>query len=403
MHQVISRRLRADLLAEELRLLYVAMTRAREGLALIATHNRWTMPKKLPADDHPERIPPAEEVHSLLQWLLPVFRWASRRRMPALRLQECSASQRASRPGAASAAPSSVELSADAKDADVAKSDPSVSFREAPAITTLAAHSASWQRLRQRLDWQYPYQWAVRCPGKTSPTQWRLWLEQDEETVDWSAWSFRRRAAEMPSFLVTTPSGLSAADRGRLIHRFLRHLRIDRSAPREEELRRQLAALVEQGLFTQAEAEAVEVASIAEFFRRPLGQRLCQAVREKRELSFSLMLPAAELPVLAACASEGLASVAAWAAEHVLVQGVMDLLFWEAGQSSPILVDFKSDDLAAEELAEAQRRYAPQLALYARAVSEALGQPCREVWLVFLKLRQDIRLEAETLARCLRP
>lgn len=396
LYQHIRQRLRADFLAEELRLLYVAMTRARECLALIGTHNRFTLPQKGNAEPQdPTAIPPPEKLLSPLQWLLPTFRWAQGRGLASLRLQEWSPGEMVAR-SVANMANSPADHTGHTHQCPA-----SAACTDAGDRSQL--DESALQQLLQRVTWQYPYQPATRWPGKTSPTQWRLWLAHDSETIPMSRWQFRWRAVERPSFVTTAPSGLSASQRGQLTHRFLRHLELRGPIHQEQELRRQLAKLVEEQVFTQCEADAVNVAAIANFFRRPLGRRLCQAHQLRRELPFSLMLPATDLPFIIEQFGGQNVPADRLGSEKILVQGVMDLLFWEKAASGPVLVDFKTDDLHPNELFEAQQRYAPQLALYARAVEEALGEPCREVWLVFLTTEQDVLLDKEILARCLQP
>jgi ATP-dependent helicase/nuclease subunit A len=429
----LQKTLRTDFLAEELRLLYVAMTRARECLALIGTHNSFTKPSNAKDAAADETIPPPEEVHCPLQWLLPVFRWAQSEKVSVLRLQEWPASGERKPPNVPAAhfasasgyePTSSDKLAATPSRSGEVPTQPE-SGSESPWGSANTTDRPSWQEWLADLDWQYPYQIVTRWPGKASPTRLRLWLENDEETYplrvnllgdsqglsanavegrfSGESWRFRRQAAARPGFLATAPAGPNAAERGRLVHRLLRHLDLRQSVDQEDELRRQLAALVGEKVFTQEEAEVIDVSLLADFFRRPLGDRLRRAQHVQRELPFSLLLPATELAAWLTRHSPGLAPNALdpLAREQVLVQGVMDLLFWEEMRQGPILVDFKTDELSAEELPEAQRRYVPQLALYARAVAEALGQTCREVWLVFLRLRQDILLQQEMLASCL--
>jgi ATP-dependent helicase/nuclease subunit A len=77
------------------------------------------------------------------------------------------------------------------------------------------------------------------------------------------------------------------------------------------------------------------------------------------------------------------------AGELLLVQGMVDCLV--DLPEGPVLLDFKTDRVTAEQLAARSRMYFPQVALYARAVRESLDTQVREAWLVFLHPRACVR------------
>ncbi|MDW8224243.1 MAG: hypothetical protein RMJ82_14970, partial [Gemmatales bacterium] len=290
-------------------MLYVAMTRARERLVLIATHNRWTQPRKS-ARSRPEQSDEkfhlaADQIHSSLQWLLPVFRRATQNGYRALRLQEISSQDPVIHdfPAGSTSEP---------------REDGQEPSTLSDGTTSSALSRDDWfnPTLWQRLHWKYPHHWATVWPGKTSPTRLRLWLERDEDTAPWSRGQRGLSLTSRPSFpresptldnkhestanvSATTPAAGSAVERGQLVHRLIRHLTISASLDSLEELQRQLSELTEQGIFSESEASAVDLHAVANFFRRSLGQRIVRARKVVRELPFSLMLPAQELPMFA--------------------------------------------------------------------------------------------------------
>jgi len=408
LYEQIQAQLRRDLLAEELRLLYVAMTRARECLALIGTQTRPTQANKsrtktasnaanrTTADDmgnsnqssgnvDSEKLPPPEKLRSHLEWLLPVFKKLSTQRS-SLAVREWNSQELVTinqRVNASCLVKPGVQTVAEAK-TDL----PS----EAVQMTETDALQLANETLR-RVMWQYPYLAATRLPGKTSPTRWRLWLQLDPETVTWPQVVHRCRHVPAPSFVAATKPALSAMERGQLTHRFLRHLQLaGRPVHQLEELHRQLRLMQEQGIFSEPELTGVDLEAVAAFFARPLGRRLVKASHFRREIPFSLMVPATAMPELEKLRFVSAGESGTLAQERILVQGIMDALFWERGMSGPVLLDYKTDALAPDEVIQAAESYRPQLWLYARAVHEALGQPCREIWVVFLTVRQDIRL-----------
>ncbi len=139
----------------------------------------------------------------------------------------------------------------------------------------------------------------------------------------------------------------------------------------------QIGLLIERGFLTADDAGAVDVAALAAFFARPLGVRLRNASELQRELPFSLLLPAGELPDAA-----DRALTPEECTETVLVQGVIDCLFWENG--TPVLVDYKTDDVSENELRLASEKYRMQMQLYRRALRAIHGYEVANSYLVFL-------------------
>jgi ATP-dependent helicase/nuclease subunit A len=73
--------------------------------------------------------------------------------------------------------------------------------------------------------------------------------------------------------------------------------------------------------------------------------------------------------------------------EH-LVEGKVDLVFEEGGQL--VVVDYKSDAIGEEEVLEQAAHHAPQLQLYGRGLSQALGLPVRERLVLFTALGRTV-------------
>lgn len=163
--------------------------------------------------------------------------------------------------------------------------------------------------------------------------------------------------ARRPAFL--SDGGLTPAERGTALHTFLQFA--DYAAAARDpaaELRR----LTDAGYLTPAQSAAVEPARIAALFAHPLGQRILHAPTVHREVRFLLEYPAAQWDPAAGTGSES-----------VVLQGVADCVLEYA--DGLVLIDFKTDRVTADVL---RQRYARQLALYARALTGCFGKPVRE-------------------------
>ncbi len=178
-----------------------------------------------------------------------------------------------------------------------------------------------------------------------------------------------------------TEAGALAADQlGTLLHAFFRYLDLPtaRRQPDLTEIHRQLAAMQQAGMFSDIESAALAgfAAEFLTFVQSELAAQMTQSKVLHEEIPFTLALPAAQVyNVLAGLAPE----------DQALVQGIIDC--WFEQDDGITLVDYKSDRLPTEPLLaqlELQARYSGQLNYYARAIQAATGKPVarRLIWLI---------------------
>ena len=175
-----------------------------------------------------------------------------------------------------------------------------------------------------------------------------------------------------PSFMYA--SGLSAAERGTAQHTFLQFCDFDlAAADPSAEVRR----LQTQGYMAEPMAKAIDIAGVRAFFASPLMARVRAADRVLREYDFITSVPAGLVqPDLA----EGLAN------EPVLVQGIADMVLVKDGIAE--IIDYKTDAGASAETLAA--RYGTQLRLYRRALEKRLELPVAKLTIWSFALAREI-------------
>lgn len=371
----IAAQLRWEGTAEEERILYVAMTRARDQLILTghSSHidrdwQRWT-----------SHLNPAQ-AKSYFDWVMPA----------ALAPFGAKADADYARPGAAW------------QDAvwqvRIAKAVPAGTVEEGaydgePRLEALRRGDLtgtpvpSW--LDEQLSWQYAYPQAVRTAAKFSVSEVKRRYQElhSDELQDEAALSVPAAAvippapgeddafAALPPWLAGEEAAVSGAQRGTALHKALQYI-----TPAADQttatLRREIDAFVRQGLLSREEAKLVYVPVLAAFCQSDIGRRMAESPELHREYPFTVLLAGGDpLPETEM-------------GEQILIQGVIDCLFRE--DDAWILVDYKSDRL---ETADAfRRRYAVQLALYKRAVEQITHRPVEETYIYSLHLQQEIRL-----------
>ena len=227
---------------------------------------------------------------------------------------------------------------------------------------------------RAALAFEYPHQAVTTIPTKLTATQLKG-RELDREIAEGAGTMRRPAAPEKPRFLQAA-RGLSAAERGTAIHLAMQYLPLD-TEPTEEAVRSQVRMLEQQRLLTPEQAEAVDAKSIAAFLRSPLAARIRSAERVWREYRFALLMPAERY----AKDAEG---------EELLLQGVADCVFEENG--SLTVVDFKTDRVTAEETLQRAELYRPQLQAYSDALSRIMEKPVSQRILYFFRSGTEISL-----------
>ncbi len=161
----------------------------------------------------------------------------------------------------------------------------------------LTADSSRFQQVRgqleRRLGWRYPWGEVVGRPAKQGVSELkRRWDDADR---DEKAPLLKPvlRLEERPAFLQDAAPGLTPTERGSAVHLVMQHL--DLAGPLDEEdIARQIEAMVEKQMLTPDQAAAVDVPPIARFFdgRWVAGCR-ADAGRVRREVPFTMALPAA--------------------------------------------------------------------------------------------------------------
>lgn len=357
--QAVAYQLQIEARAEELRILYVAATRAREKLIFVGSCRgreeqlqRW----RQTAAASRERLPDSTVAHArtYLDWLVPaVLRHPQAGSLwPGGEVESAAALPDASR----WLFPAGTERE---------ESGPGGHGRQVNA-------DEFWQVARQdrpdipwvaaQLDWQYPCGIAARTAAKISVSEMKRRFEflRHGEAVPLIA---GKAVAGRPRFLLEQQR-LTAAEAGTAVHAVLQHLE-PAGDMSEAGVGEQVAGLVEREILLPEQAAAVDAAAVARFFATPLGERLRQAERLERELPFSRMVAAEQLyPELAGCG------------EEVFVQGVIDAAFQEA--DGWVLVDYKTDIAPPEELAV---RYRIQLQLYQEALEAICKMPVKEKYI----------------------
>jgi ATP-dependent helicase/nuclease subunit A len=348
-HWLARKRQQRELRGEELRLLYVAMTRARDTLILSATltDKKWETLWSQPVPVTAQTIAAAS---SFADWLGLWFsgqNFATPGALPHLRWRWVA-------------------------DAELADAGPADSEKPEAEGDLAGLDAVAVEKLRGVLNWEYPHLAATRRKAKASVTELRRAAEETDDEAE-PVFSRPRFAAKNPTR--KTESGkrkLSAADTGTAHHKFLQHVALETTGDLTTEADR----LAHANFLSADERAALDLAALAAFWNSELGGKIrANAADVRRELPFTARFSPAEVAAITGGQPEsGLEN------EFVVVQGVADLVVLRPAEIW--LVDFKTDAAGAD--AEKIKIYTPQLKLYASALEKIFTRPVTRRALYFL-------------------
>ena len=344
--QAIAAQLLTEMLSEEMRLLYVAMTRAKERLVITGTVR--DIGKTVSTLAATATVPLAPELlraaQSPLHWLL---------QSALLDRDERYLRQ------------NYVYLT----------TDTAAGSAEAEAEPTLPEPDpALLAQLERTLTFRYAHAQATELPSKVTATELKRLEPETAPPEDAGApllkGAPRTQVFRRPDFSVRERK-LTAAERGTATHRTLQYLHFaDAQTP--DGIAAQVQALAARGQLTAREAQAVNTASLLQLMRTPLGAALAAAEATgtlRREFRFSLLCPA---ETFFPGAGE----------EQVLLQGVVDA--WFETPDGLVIVDYKTDRIHPDAVPERTAYYAAQLRAYAGAMARITGRPVCRRTLYFL-------------------
>ena len=355
--RAIGAKVMADSLSEELRVLYVALTRARDRL--IMTYASRNLQKDvaecaLRMDLSPVELLAGEAVCPG-QWVL----------MTALRRTE------AGELFALGARPKETTLGDPVWKIAVVKAQESGAAGE-EAVEVPKMPPEVLGQLERGLSFQYGHIPATLAPSKQTATQ-RKGRVKDAEAEEGTTPKHATRAWRRPSFAGGNATG---ADRGNAVHAVMEYIRYDQCRD-EAAVQKELERLAQEGFITEQQAQLVEPQKIAAFFRTELGQKI-QTGQTLREFKFSILDDGREFdPQLQE--------------EKILLQGVVDCLMLE--EDGITIVDFKTDMVTKETMAQRAVGYRAQVLTYAQAMERIFQRPVKKALLYFFQVGEFVEVE----------
>ncbi|MGI6561152.1 MAG: helicase-exonuclease AddAB subunit AddA [Clostridia bacterium] len=242
------------------------------------------------------------------------------------------------------------------------------------------------KNVKSLLDWEYPYQDYAKIPAKITVTE--LKRMGNEESSDEDTPLVREDPAfKEPSFLSEDNRYL---DYGNTVHYIYQHIDIekfknDRSREKiTETIDDLIRDMVSKKIIREDQASVINSRRLADFFFTRPGRRWLDAKEYRREMPFYLLLDPAEYYAFkgeALCDScEGM--------PPILMQGIIDL--WYKDEEGITVVDYKTDRIFENVTETFLERYGVQLSLYKKALERITGEKVNNVYIYAVSIMRLI-------------
>ncbi|WP_223592897.1 helicase-exonuclease AddAB subunit AddA [Neobacillus bataviensis] len=384
------RKKKMEMLAEEMRVLYVAMTRAKEKLYMTAT-----------LKEAIKKIEQWIEMSTNQEWLLKDYERASSTSYidwigPALirhhhgQVLTPSAEESGFIPEEITHHPSCWKISIMSAE-EIKKQEVTLEMEEDHYLELVQkghevpVTSAFSEEISSRLSWEYLYPNASSHRSKQTVSEIKRQREiADEQSGTDLVRRIKKPILKRPKFM--QEKSISPAERGTAMHMVMQHVDLTKPITNESVLK-QLGWMVQNELLTEEQAGIIDTNLICQFFNTELGQKYFSAKSIYREIPFTLTLPANEV-------------YPDWKDENesVFVQGIIDCILED--ENGLILIDYKSDGIndrykggftQARPILE--NRYRLQIDIYSKAIEQIWRRKVSQRFLFFFDGAHLLKLE----------
>ena len=373
----IKLKMKQETLSEEQRILYVALTRAKEKLYITGRSKDFTKyvqdKNKVLEMYESENIKLdaklMKKANSYLDWLMYVYLFNQGRTITlkgeSYKLSDIITLNVSNKKDL---------LKALAKEEVVEQIDLKEKIEQILKNKSDEENKKSEQALKELLEWKYDYIVDTTLPTKSSVTkikQEKIKLEEMLKGIESEEVEYKK--SYTPKFMQEDKK-ISSAEKGTLVHLCIQRLD-ERKDYELKDIQNMILNLVEKEIITQNEADAIDVNLIYQYTKSQLFEELRQAKEVHKEQPFYINIPAKDV-----------VSEAENSKKNILVQGIIDLYYIDKNDNL-VLIDFKTDYISNEPNAKEKilDKYKVQLEIYKTALEQALNRKTSKTALCLVK------------------
>ena len=243
-------------------------------------------------------------------------------------------------------------------------------------IQNRATSKENMTKIKQELEWTYKYEESVELPSELSVSKIKE-LKKNGQNKNHN--QNQEASFAKPNFLIEKTE-LTGAEKGTIMHLCLQKLNYKEEYDLEK-LKRMVKSLVEKEIILPKEAESVNYNKILEFLKSDIWKEMKEAKLVEQEKPFYFNIKANEIYDVK---SE----------EDILVQGIIDLYYINK-YNELVLVDYKTDYVENNDEESLKEKYDIQLAIYKKALEKALDRKVDKVYIYSTWLGRVITINFE--------
>lgn len=218
-----------------------------------------------------------------------------------------------------------------------------------------------YEEINKRLSWEYKYKDSNLIPSSISVTELKGQRHPEEDyTTNLFPPALKKRPAFMEEKKALTPS-----ERGTAMHNVMQRLRFNLGVD-VLSIKKQMDEMIFRELITENQGKSVDISKIEGFFKSDIGKRMLESQNVKKEIPFIVRLKASDIYNVKT-------------EEYIMLQGAIDCYFEEGDDI--ILVDYKTDYVTDENVNMVIEKYRNQLMYYSFALEKITGKSVKEKYL----------------------
>ena len=348
-----------ETLSEEMRILYVALTRAKEKIYITATVKDYEkkqeeMRKQISKYEIKNgKINPilVKKYKKYIDWILLVLEYENKNLDNACTLQILDKNKLID---------SFEEKEKEEKDLIKELNETKVDAEEV-------------EKIKEKLEFKYKYENSTKTITKTSVSNIKK-LKQESQTITTNnkanniedndkEGKEEKNGLEFlkPEFLKDSKEEkITPAKKGTLIHRTIQQLD-EKKEYTYEDIKNMIEEMKSKNIFTEKEAESIDIDKILQYTKSEIWKELKEAKKVYKEKPFYINIPAKEI------------DIDNNSDDNILVQGIIDL-YYITKDDKLVLVDYKTDYIKKGEEQKLIERYKVQMELYEKALTKALNR-----------------------------
>lgn len=242
-------------------------------------------------------------------------------------------------------------------------------------LNNIDINTAPDKNITDKLSWIYPNSHIMNLASKLSISEIKKASYVDDQGHN----LYENTEFSQPQFINNETSPLSAASRGTAYHTFMEFL--DFNFTTEEQLNNTKNELINSNKLTKKEADTIDNAKILKFLSSPLNEMLKKAIAVYREQPFIMGMSPYEVYK---------EEIYKDSDATILVNGIIDL-FFEKENGDIILIDYKTDYVPDNNPEIIMNRYKIQIQLYKKAIEESTGKKVTQCYLYLFGIDKEVK------------